>query len=924
MRNGFWLGLVLLAVHLAVCGGIWLLARTRVLEVEGYFAPVMLLVPLWGPLCVLLLHTSNRLTGGCLREQTLEKLHINEEIHKSILVADDEGEDTVVPLEEALLVDSPAQKRKLILSVLTDDPAGYYDLLQQARMDNDSEVVHYASTALSQITKEADLKLQKLEQRYAAAPDDAAVLEEYCDYLEGYLKDGFVQGRAAEIQSHQLEQLLKKRLEDLDGRRSCMLECRLADVQLRLAEYDRAEKTLEELTARWPQREAPWVLCLRLAAALRDGEAIQKNTGSNRGTGGLPQCKGPRDRAVLAGETAMIKEILSRLRAFRWQKLLIIWAVFVAMAAILFAERSGIQYKAAKFKLDYLPRTEVEPAQTAMFGQPVTCLLLYDSGQEGTDLAKKQFDQLLLDMKVSTRAVDVHTTALEGIPEFDRYKTVVVLMSDLDALGSRLIDLMNWVKDGGSVRFAMTPQKTTYFDAISPKLGVLSASWEYKTAESIVPTEEFMLGGGQRYELSDPFESSLSVSLREEATVYARTGDEGVPLVWGTKSGAGRVVVDNIGIYDKIMRGIYAASFSLLCDAAAYPVINSAVFYLDDFPSPVPGGDGSYIRRDYGMSIADFYSKVWWPDLMKLAQQYSIRFTGVMIENYEDDTQSAPVRQPDTQQFRYYGSLLLQQGGEVGFHGYNHQPLVLPDTDYEGLYAYHQWPSEDAIVAAMNELIDFQKTVLPNTEGSVYVPPSNILSAAGRKVLGSKVSQIRTIASTYFEDGTSLPYVQEFSVASDGIVEQPRIVSGGMVGDTYMRLAAMSELNMHYVSTHFMHPDDLLDVDRGAAEGWETYKGGLKDYLKWLSAAAPDLRRQTGTECSAAIQRYAQLTVTLDSTDTAWTLHLGNFADEAWLFFRANEGTPGKVTGGELTRLTGDLYLLKANADTVRIEKKGA
>lgn len=204
----------------------------------------------------------------------------------------------------------------------------------------------------------------------------------------------------------------------------------------------------------------------------------------------------------------MIKEILSRLRTFRWQKLLIIWAVFVAMAAILFAERSGIQYKAAKFKLDYLPRTEVEPAQTAMFGQPVTCLLLYDSGQEGTDLAKEQFDQLLLDMKVSTQAVDVHTTSLESIPEFDRYKTVVVLMSDLDALGNRLIDLMNWVKDGGSVLFAMTPQKTTYFDAISLKLGVLSASWENKTAESIVPTEEFMLGGGQRYELSDPFESS--------------------------------------------------------------------------------------------------------------------------------------------------------------------------------------------------------------------------------------------------------------------------------------------------------------------------------------------------------------------------------------------------------------------------------
>ena len=619
----------------------------------------------------------------------------------------------------------------------------------------------------------------------------------------------------------------------------------------------------------------------------------------------------------------MIKEIFSRLRAFRWQKLLIIWAVFVAMAAILFAERSGVQYEATKFKINYLPRTEVKPAQIAMFGQPATCLLLYDSGQEGTDLAKKQFDQILLDMKVSTQAVDVHTTSLAEIPEFDRYKTVVVLMSELDPLGKRLIDLMNWVQDGGSVLFAMSPQKTTYFDVISPELGVLSSSWEYKTAESIVPTEEFMLGGGQRYEFSDPFESSLSVSLREEATVYASTGDEGVPLVWGTKSGAGRVVVDNIGIYDKVLRGIYAASYSLLCDATAYPVINGAVFYLDDFPSPVPGGDGTYIRRDYRMSIADFYSKVWWPDLVKLAQQYSIRFTGVMIENYEDDTQSAPDRQLDTQQFRYFGSLLLQQGGEVGFHGYNHQPLVLPDTDYKDLYSYRQWPSEDAIAAAMNELISFQKTVLPNTEGSVYVPPSNILSAAGRKVLGSKVTQIRTIASTYFaEEGTSLPYVQEFGVASDGVVEQPRIVSGGMVGDTYMRLAAMSELNMHYVSTHFMHPDDLLDVDRGAAEGWEAYKEGLEAYLQWLAETAPQLRMQTATECAGAIQRFSSLTVSLKRDAEGWELTLGNFKDEAWLLFRANGGVPGRVTGGELTPLTGNLYLLRADAATVEIERK--
>ena len=605
---------------------------------------------------------------------------------------------------------------------------------------------------------------------------------------------------------------------------------------------------------------------------------------------------------------------------FRWKRLLLVWAVFLLIAAALFAERSGVQYTGTHLRLSTLEQAVTK--QEALSGQTPTCLLLCDTAPEGGAEAQAQFEQLFEDMKVPVRTVDLAVTAPADIPAFAAYQTVVVLEADLDTLGLRLLDLLDWVEQGGNVLFAMAPEKTSAFDVVAQKLGVLSSAWGYKLAESIVPTEEFMLGGGQRYELSDPFESALSVSLREDATVYAVTGDEGVPLVWSTELGEGRVVVDNIGVYDKVMRGFYAASYSLLGDACAYPVLNSAVFFLDDFPSPVPEGDGTYIREDYGLSIADFYAKVWWPDLMKLAETYGIRYTGVMIENYEDDTTDPPIRQLDTQQFRYYGGLLLRQGGEVGFHGYNHQPLVLPETDYGDLYDYHPWPSADAITAAMDELTAFQKEVLPYAFGSVYVPPSNILSASGRAILGSRVPQVRTIASSYLEDGTDLPYVQEFGVAEDGIVEEPRIVSGGMVGDSYMRLAAMSELNLHLVSTHFMHPDDLLDVDRGAAEGWEVYKAGLTDYLNWMTAAVPMLRMQTATECAGAIQRFSGLTVQLEETDAAWNLTLGNFVDEAWLLFRANEGTPGQVTGGTLTHLTGNLYLLKADAATVTIERK--
>lgn len=526
-------------------------------------------------------------------------------------------------------------------------------------------------------------------------------------------------------------------------------------------------------------------------------------------------------------------------------------------------------------------------------------------------------------MKIAHRDVDIATDGADAIPSLTSFDRVIVLMPSLDGLGTHLTDIMSWVSAGGSLMLGMTPDNSNYLQAIASKLGIESAGYDYATAESIVPSDDFMLGGGERYEFSDPFDSSLSVSLRETAHVWAKTGDAGTPLIWSNDCGSGHTVVCNIGIYDKVMRGFYASAISLLGDATAYPVINSAVFYLDDFPSPVPSGDGTYIKRDYGLSIADFYTKVWWPDLQKLAQKYGIRYTGVMIENYEDAVnQTEPARQADTTQFRYFGGMLLQMGGELGFHGYNHQPLALGDTDYGTLYDYKTWKNKETLVASLNELIAFQDEVLPNAHGSVYVPPSNILSARVRKLIGTDVPRIKTIASTYFEDGTDLPYVQEFGVASDGIVEQPRIVSGGMVDDSYMRLAAVSELNMHYVSTHFMHPDDLLDPDRGAKEGWEVYKGGLTDYLDWLSKSAPDLRRQTGSECSGAIQRFSSVTVSVDTSADAWTLSLGNFHDEAWLMFRANNGEPGAVTGGEITHLTGDLYLVKATDKTVTIARK--
>ena len=615
-----------------------------------------------------------------------------------------------------------------------------------------------------------------------------------------------------------------------------------------------------------------------------------------------------------------LSDVLAKWKRFRWQGLVKVWAVFMAIALVLLVESLGLHYGATRFDITYLDRDKAIPAANAIAGEKATNLLVVDSSQEGVADAESMLDRVLLDMKVPTVTVDLAQD--DEIPALKQYQTMVIAMPNLDPLGKHVLQIMQWVKKGGGVMFAMTPERTGYLDVIGPQIGIESSAYKYVVTEGITPSKDFMLGGGQTYMFSDPFKSSLSVALNDRAQVEAVSSNGRTPLVWRSSVESGTAVMCNIGIYVKMVRGFYASAFSLLSSAMAYPVINSAAFYLDDFPSPVPSGNGKYIKRDYNMSISEFYSQVWWPDLVRLAERYGIRFTGVMIENYGDDTKNDPVRQTDNTQFEYYGGLLLRQNGEIGYHGYNHQPLVLPNTDYGNEYTYVQWPNRKAIVDSLNELIAFQKTVLPAATSSVYVPPSNILSSEGRQIIGEDVPQIRAIASMAFPPDSSLEYVQEFGVAADGVVEAPRIVSGSMVNNSYMRLAAVSELNMHYVSTHFMHPDDLLDEDRGAKEGWETYRKGLEDYLDWLEQSAPSIRMQTGTECAAAVQRFSGLTVSMATSDDSWDLHLGNLTDQGWLMFRANNGTPGRVRGGSLTKLTGNLYLLKATSATVHIERK--
>ena len=178
----------------------------------------------------------------------------------------------LVPLEEALIVNDPAERRRLMLSMLTEEPDAYLAQLQAAKLNDDVEVAHYAATAVAQISKESDLKLQQLERAFKTDPS-AQNLNEYCDFLGEYLGSGLAEGRVAQIQRQQYARLLARRCERED---TLELRIRYATALADVGQIDEAQAVTDQLVLDVPEEQEVWMLCLRLAVMRRDGDEVHR------------------------------------------------------------------------------------------------------------------------------------------------------------------------------------------------------------------------------------------------------------------------------------------------------------------------------------------------------------------------------------------------------------------------------------------------------------------------------------------------------------------------------------------------------------------------------------------------------------------------------------------------------------------------
>ena len=163
--------LVCLLIHALVCLGVYLCRRAEILKISSQAFPLVALVPVWGLLAAATAEWNTRRHKSGAKLIDLEDLHIND--YRLLGIEEESTQMPVVPLEEAFLINDAATRRRLMVEILRQDPNQYIQLLQQARLNDDIEVTHYASTAMMEVQREYEIDLQRCERRLAEEPDSA-------------------------------------------------------------------------------------------------------------------------------------------------------------------------------------------------------------------------------------------------------------------------------------------------------------------------------------------------------------------------------------------------------------------------------------------------------------------------------------------------------------------------------------------------------------------------------------------------------------------------------------------------------------------------------------------------------------------------------------------------------------------------------
>lgn len=236
------IGIALVILHVIVCIVCYLLRKKGVWHNDENLMPFVIGIPVFGLLCQIVYEYVYARQLFTKRADDMEKLEINDVKYKRIEV-EQEGQQDIVPLEEALLMNDTKLRRQMMLEILHRKPNEYVNMLQKAKNSDDTEVIHYATTMMMEVMTEYEKQLQSYEKAHKRRPDDKEILSEYIKVYLEFMKTGLVSGSLTGIYAQQIAELLSEYYEKFGISRSFLF----AEIEnlLYLKRYEPAEEKLK-------------------------------------------------------------------------------------------------------------------------------------------------------------------------------------------------------------------------------------------------------------------------------------------------------------------------------------------------------------------------------------------------------------------------------------------------------------------------------------------------------------------------------------------------------------------------------------------------------------------------------------------------------------------------------------------------------
>lgn len=175
---------------------------------------LMLLTPVFGP-CLLACSCLFSFLLSKIKTVQLDAEDLSFRKDKAeILLEDDLSRGlNKVPIEEALLEADNESMRRVLLDILKSDFETSIPILLKAISNEDTEVSHYASAAISDVLSKFKRKQKLFEQRYAEEPENEVLLRRYMDYMYRYLGYGIFSDTEFHSHMDRYEQLMQDLLE---------------------------------------------------------------------------------------------------------------------------------------------------------------------------------------------------------------------------------------------------------------------------------------------------------------------------------------------------------------------------------------------------------------------------------------------------------------------------------------------------------------------------------------------------------------------------------------------------------------------------------------------------------------------------------------------------------------------------------------